>query len=154
MVRDSEAIVWDTILPASPSPFEWDVLKGKAVSLFSSSTSSSPGKKSSKRISKQKEKGKEIKNDATPPGVLRLRGQKSTYQIRDITGRLAERQNVTLSVGWNVQPWVGALWWSPGTGAVPRTEGTVIRAAAFDFPPLKGSKKESEKEKETATGRA
>lgn len=87
---------------------------------------------------KEKEKAEAV------PGVLRLRGQKAKYQISDITGRLAERQNVTLSVGWNVQPWVGALWWGPGTGAVPRTEGTVIRSATFDFPALKGKKVEGQ----------
>lgn len=76
--------------------------------------------------------------------MLRLRGQKAKYQISDITGLLAERQNVTLTVGWNVQPWVGALWWSPGSGAVPRTEGTVMRSAAFDFPALKGKKAEGQ----------
>lgn len=78
------------------------------------------------------------------PGVLRLRGQKAKYQISDITGRLAERENVTLSVGWNVQPWVGALWWAPGTGAVPRTEGQIVSSEAFVFPALKGKKVEGQ----------
>lgn len=72
--------------------------------------------------------------------MLRLSNQRAKYQISDITGKLAERRNVTLSVGWNVQPWVGALWWSPGSGAVPRTVGTVVNSEAFDFPALKGSK--------------
>lgn len=51
---------------------------------------------------------------------------------------MAERGNATLVVGWNVQPWVGALWWSPGTGAVPRTAGKAGRSKPFDFPALKG----------------
>jgi hypothetical protein len=76
--------------------------------------------------------------------VLRLRGQKAKYQISDITGRLAERSNVTLSVGWNVQPWVGALWWAPATGAVPRTEGQIVSSEVFDFPALKGKKVEGQ----------
>lgn len=46
---------------------------------------------------------------------------------------------MTLSVGWNVQPWVGALWWGPGTGAVPHTAGSVGESGRFDFPALKGS---------------
>jgi len=75
--------------------------------------------------------------------VLRLRGQKAKYQISDITGRLAERGNVTLSVGWNVQPWVGALMWAPN-GPVPRTEGTIVSSDAFDFPALKGKKVEGQ----------
>lgn len=50
---------------------------------------------------------------------------------------MAERGNVTLNVGWNVQPWVGALWWSPRSGAVPRTVGDAGRSKAFDLPALK-----------------
>lgn len=57
---------------------------------------------------------------------------------------MAERSNVTLAVGWNVQPWVGALWWAPGTGAVPRTEGKTGVTKAFSFPALKGSKPKGE----------
>jgi hypothetical protein len=59
---------------------------------------------------------------------------------------LAGRQNVTLAVGWNVQPWVGALWWAPATGAVPRTEGSIGRSEAFEFPALKAKKSEAGKE--------
>ena len=44
---------------------------------------------------------------------------------------------MTLNVGWNVQPWVGALWWSPRSGAVPRTEGDAGISKAFDLPALK-----------------
>jgi hypothetical protein len=50
---------------------------------------------------------------------------------------MAERSNVTLAVGWNVQPWVGALWWSPGSGTVPRTGGSDGRSKPFEFPALK-----------------
>lgn len=83
--------------------------------------------------------GKNKKKTEAEPGVLRLRGQKSKYQIGDITGKLAERPNVTLSVGWNVQPWVGLLWWSPRSGAIPRTGGQAGVSKPFDFPALKGS---------------
>lgn len=105
--------------------------------------------KKSKRSSSKAAASKKAKPNAKEepaPGVLRLRGQKAKYQINDITGLLAERQNVTLSVGWNVQPWVGALWWSPGSGAFPRTEGTVVKSEAFDFPALKGKKVEGQAE--------
>lgn len=151
LIRDSEAIVWDTIIPATPSPYTWDALKEKATSLLPASLTSSravgkrsPAKKRSAKSAAASKKEKAKTEAEAAPGVLRLRGQKAKYQISDITGRLAERQNVTLSVGWNVQPWVGALWWGPGTGTVPRTEGTVIRSAAFDFPPLKGKKVEGQ----------
>lgn len=135
-------MIWDTVIEATPSPYSWENMKEKATSLLPTSItgSTSAGKRAPKKRSTKPASGKQ----ETAPGVLRLRGQKAKYQISDITGLLAERQNVTLSVGWNVQPWVGALWWSPASGGVPRTEGTVIRSAAFDFPPLKGKKVEGQ----------
>lgn len=136
----SEAIIWDSIIEASPSPYSWDALKEKATALLPASVT---GKRAPKKT-KASNKKKEQKKEEAQPGVLRLRGQRAKYQISDITGRLAERQNVTLSVGWNVQPWVGALWWAPATGAVPRTEGTIVSSEAFDFPPLKGKKVEGQ----------
>ncbi len=50
------------------------------------------------------------------PGVIHLKASKPKYQITDISGILSERNNVTLEVGWNVQPWVGALTWTFGEG--------------------------------------
>ncbi|KAF3395871.1 putative signal peptidase complex subunit 3 [Penicillium rolfsii] len=152
--RASEAIIWDSIIPASPSPYTWENLVAKATALLptslnsaSSSKAKSAGKGKAKRTTKTStsasEKNKKVSQPATP-GVLRLRGQKAKYQISDITGRLAERENVTLSVGWNVQPWVGALWWAPGTGAVPRTAGQIVSSEAFNFPALKGKKVEGQ----------
>ncbi|KAJ5381412.1 Signal peptidase 22kDa subunit [Penicillium cataractarum] len=151
--RASEAIIWDSIIPASPSPYSWDILKEKATALIPSSitsalTKSSNAKRAARTKTKTKTKTSAAKNKKTAepetPGVLRLRGQKGKYQISDITGRLAERSNVTLSVGWNVQPWVGALWWAPATGAVPRTEGQIVSSESFDFPTLKGKKVEGQ----------
>jgi hypothetical protein len=146
--RASEAIIWDSIIPASPSPYSFENLKKKATALLQTaltSSSSSKGKTAGKRNAKRTTTTKNKKAvEVVAPGVLRLRGQKAKYQISDITGRLAERQNVTLSVGWNVQPWVGALWWAPGTGAVPRTEGQIVTSKAFDFPALKGKKVEGQ----------
>lgn len=141
--RDSEVIIWDSIIPAAPSPYSWDAVKEKVTAFLPAFlptpvTGTAPAKRGKKNTPKK------AKATSTSPGVLRLRGQKSKYQISDITGRLAERQNVTLSVGWNVQPWVGALRWSPWTGATPRTSGTVLRSEMFDFPALKEKKPESQ----------
>ena len=44
--------------------------------------------------------------------VLLLRNVKPKQQIADPTGHTASTQNMTLGVGWNVQPWVGALTWT------------------------------------------
>ncbi|KAJ5941554.1 Signal peptidase 22kDa subunit [Penicillium verrucosum] len=141
--RLSESIIWDTIIPATPSPYSWDILKDKVIARIPSSVTSqavSAAKRNAKRHAKSV-KAKKSKKEPLAPGVLRLRGQKGKYQISDITGRLAQRQNVTLHVGWNVQPWVGALLWAPGTGAVPRTAGTIVNSEPFDFPEVKDNEK-------------
>lgn len=110
-----------------------------------SSSAVAAARRNAKRLAKPSKSAKNKKE--AQAGVLRLRGQKGKYQVSDITGRLAERQNVTLHVGWNVQPWVGALFWAPGTGAVPRTGGTIVTSEPFDFPELKGNKKAAAEER-------
>ncbi|KAH8434558.1 signal peptidase complex subunit SPC3 [Aspergillus melleus] len=124
---NSESIIWDTIIPAPESPYSFSALQAR---FFPSSSSRTTNQKRTGNKSKSSTKTK-------PPGHIRLRDQRSKYQIGDITGRMAERGNVTLNVGWNVQPWVGALWWSPRSGAVPRTEGDAGISKAFDLPALK-----------------
>ena len=73
------------------------------------------------------------------PGVIRLRNTKPKYQITDIGGIFSERTNVTLQIGWNVQPWVGALTWTLGEGQVlGRWKGVQGgKSKAFNMPPLK-----------------
>ncbi|KAL5338080.1 signal peptidase subunit-domain-containing protein [Aspergillus crustosus] len=134
----SQSIIWDTIIEAPESPYSFPNLRER----FFPTTSKSSAKRST--ASKSKNQKSNAKKAPATPGLLRLRDQKSKYQISDITGTMAERTNVTLAVGWNVQPWVGALWWAPGTGAVPRTEGGVGETKAFDLPALKGSKPKTE----------
>lgn len=53
---------------------------------------------------------------------------------------MASQQNVTLELGWNVQPWVGALLWTiPEGRGFGRWEGVRGgRSASFDLPALKG----------------
>lgn len=128
--RDSEAIVWDTIIPAPESAYSFANLKER----FFPSTKSTKGSKKSNNKKKQQQQQQAANAD---PTVLHLKNQKSKYQITDISGKIAERANVTLTVGWNVQPWVGALWWSDGTGTWPRTAGKAGRSKSFDFPSLK-----------------
>ena len=41
--------------------------------------------------------------------------------LTDISGELAWRQNATLEVNWNIQPWVGGLIW----GVSPLASGDV-----------------------------
>lgn len=74
------------------------------------------------------------------PGIIRLKNTKPKYQITDISGRMASRENVTLEVGWNVQPWVGALTWTLEEGkSFGKWNG--IRGGksnVFGMPALKG----------------
>ena len=78
--------------------------------------------------------------EAVEPGIIRLKNSKPKYQITDISGVLSERANITLEVGWNVQPWVGALTWTFGEGqSFGRWNGIKGgRSKSFDMPALKG----------------
>jgi hypothetical protein len=76
-------------------------------------------------------------SEGDSPGKLRLKGQKPKYVVTDYSGTLTGRasgENVTLELGWNVQPWVGALLWR-GTlerfGAAWPMEGGVSEPFAF-----------------------
>ncbi|KAL3478383.1 signal peptidase subunit-domain-containing protein [Aspergillus californicus] len=131
----TQSIIWDKIIEAPESPYSFANLQERFF------PSKSSGRAGNKRSSTSTKARTQTTNKEVKPGNIRLRDQKSKYQISDITGQMAERTNVTLSVGWNVQPWVGALWWAPGSGAVPRTEGGNGASKAFDLPALKGSNK-------------
>ncbi|RAK80348.1 signal peptidase complex subunit SPC3 [Aspergillus fijiensis CBS 313.89] len=127
----SHAVVWDTIISAPQSAYSFDALKERFFAPSPKSKTKSKSKAGSRKPPATKAKAH------AEPGILRLRDQKAKYQIGDVSGRMAERQNVTLAVGWNVQPWVGALWWSPGSGSVPRTQGGVGVSDAFGLPALR-----------------
>lgn len=64
---------------------------------------------------------------AAHPGSLALHGQRPKYQITDPSGRVAGTRNATLSLHYNVQPWVGALVWGD---AAPRPSAAVSAATA------------------------
>jgi signal peptidase complex subunit 3 len=74
--------------------------------------------------------------------IIKLKNEKPKYHITDFSGHLAERGNVTLEVGWNVQPWVGALTWTISEGKKLGLWNGFIggRSEAFDLPSLKGKK--------------
>ena len=80
------------------------------------------------------------------PGIIQLKNNKPKYQITDISGIISERNNVTLEVGWNVQPWVGALTWTMREGQDlwkwKGVRGGISRS--FNMPELKGKKASSE----------
>lgn len=45
-------------------------------------------------------------------GKLSLKNQRPKYQITHPTGKVANTDDVTLRLHYNVQPWVGALTWN------------------------------------------
>jgi signal peptidase complex subunit 3 len=95
----SEAIIWDAIIPAASAP--WHVNHW---------THPLPKGTKPKKTTKSKQKAGENESPY-PRGEIHLANQRPKYQITDISGKLQNRDNVTLELSWNIQPWVGALVW-------------------------------------------
>ncbi|KAK0885118.1 Signal peptidase complex subunit [Friedmanniomyces endolithicus] len=136
----SEAIIWDAVIPATNAPAHPNTYIHPPLS-----QSNARPKTKADRLAPQKPypPGKE-------PGILKLASQKPKYQINDVSGRIAERANATLTLHWNVQPWVGALVWD-SRGTLGRWQGLSGGMAGFDFPALKGTEVKKE-ELRTETG--
>lgn len=128
----SDAVIWDAIIPAPSTPSSFQNLKAQ---YFPDKSLKSTKARKSSTSNKTKELMK--------PGVLVLKNQKPKYQITDPSGVMSERSNVTLTVGWNVQPWVGALIWDRsllGNRIGAWDVGKGGKSEPFSFPPLKSSK--------------
>lgn len=139
----SEAVIWDTIIPATSTPFSYQNLKAQ---YWDTRLKKKPTKSSRSKSRRE--------SNLAKPGLLALKNQKPKYQITDPSGVISERSNATLQVSWNVQPWVGALTWDKGYlgSRVGAWEpGKVGNSEAFEFPPLKGSKPEVVKETSAQT---
>lgn len=125
----SQAIIWDSILASPSAPWHQNHYVH-------------PDPKASGKTKRSRSKGKQ--ESPYPPGEFHLQKQRPKYQITDITGKLANRTDVQLDLGWNVQPWVGLLTWAdwpPVTkygGAWKELAGG--KSKKFDFPPLKAKK--------------
>lgn len=129
-VPDSEAIVWDAIIPSNLAPWHQN-------------TYIHPTPKKTKTKTKAKKKTGKAYPAGTEPGIIRLSEQKPKYQITDYSGKMAERSNATLTLHWNVQPWVGALVWT-NKATIGRWTGLEGGEAHFDFPALKGGEVKKE----------
>ncbi|KAI4139111.1 MAG: hypothetical protein LQ341_004351 [Variospora aurantia] len=124
----SQAIIWDTIIES-----ESQKNPSTPFTLYSYLTAPTKPPSRSKRSSKSKQAIE------SAPGLINLKNSKPKYQITDISGHLSATSNVTLNIGWNVQPWVGALTWTM------REESSWARwigikggaSNVFDMPPLK-----------------
>ncbi|KAF2826754.1 signal peptidase 22 kDa subunit [Ophiobolus disseminans] len=145
----SEAIIWDAILASRTAPWHTnhyihpDPKSGKKKVL---------PKKSKKAQAASKTKPTPDDDLLFPRGELHLNNQRPKYQITDITGKLQNKNNVTLEIGWNIQPWVGALTWTnwQKLGAWEALKGG--RSEAFEFPEIGAKKKVDKKELETEKG--
>jgi signal peptidase complex subunit 3 len=125
----SEAVVWDAILPSKLEPYHDNQYIHPGPD---------PSIKPGSRRARSKTPPREYSSTVLP-GILRLRGQKPKYQITDHTGLIAGRENATLELNWNIQPWVGALLWSrpSNLGVWKALKGG--KTEPWTFPELKGS---------------
>lgn len=151
----SEAIIWDAILASNTAPWHTNHYihpnpkTGKKSVLPKKSKKAQAAEKSWFSLTTSTPKNE----SPFPRGELHLKNQKPKYQITDITGKLQNRDNVTLELGWNIQPWVGALTWTnwQKLGAWEGLKGG--RSEAFEFPEIGGKKKPVKKEElETEKG--
>jgi len=141
-IPDSEAVIWDAIIPASNAAWHQNTYIHPTPKITANL-------KKSKSSKKTRDTGKPYPPGGSP-GIVKLDNQKPKYQITDISGKIAERSNATLTLHWNVQPWVGALVWT-NTKTYGRWQGRAGGEANFDFPPLKGTEVKKE-ELRTETG--
>lgn len=126
----SEAIIWDAILPGAAAPWHQNH--------YTHPTPKSSAKP--KAGKKNKAKGKPEEASPYPPGILKLDSQRPKYQITDISGKLQNRTDVQLELGWNVQPWVGALLWANWQD-YGMWQGLIGgKSERFDFPSIKAGK--------------
>ncbi|KAL8849577.1 MAG: hypothetical protein Q9221_005451 [Calogaya cf. arnoldii] len=125
----SQAIIWDAIINS-----ESQKNPSTPFTLYTSFMNPPKTSTRAKRTSKPRKPEIEL-----VPGLLQFKNSKPKYQITDISGQLSSTSNVTLELGWNVQPWVGALTWTmeegKGWGRWRGIQGG--RSKAFDMPALK-----------------
>ncbi|EMF11629.1 signal peptidase 22 kDa subunit [Sphaerulina musiva SO2202] len=145
-VPDSEVVVWDAIIPSDYAPLHQNTY------IHPTTTIGKDGKKKKKTFSK-KERALGLAGKAYPegtsPGILRLQDQKPKYQITDVSGKMAERPFATLTLHWNVQPWVGLLTWTnfQTYGRWQGLQGGI--SEVFSFPAVKEAVKKEELKTET-----
>jgi hypothetical protein len=128
----SEAIIWDAILPSASAPWHTNHYIHPRTKEQKKANLKSKTKKTKQQQSQESPYGR---------GILKLENQRPKYQITDISGKLQNRTDVVLELGWNVQPWVGALTWENkrDIGVWQGLRGG--ESEVFDFPVVGGKMK-------------
>ncbi|KAI1407276.1 signal peptidase 22 kDa subunit [Hypoxylon sp. FL1857] len=128
MNQTNKAVIWDTII-TSPSADHLANIGPIALKKLRKSAA-----------------GKSIDPSR---GKLSLKNQKPKYQITHPTGKIAETDDVTLHVNYNVQPWVGVLTWNQDFdfGRWKKLGGGI--SSAFELPAFKSKKKDGEEKKKS-----
>ncbi|KAG6009663.1 hypothetical protein E4U21_001727 [Claviceps maximensis] len=82
-------------------------------------------------------------------GLLKLKNQRPKYQITHPSGKVAQVDNVTLRLRYNVQPWVGFLTWNMAEklGYWWPVDGGVSEPFEFPAVKVKGADKKTGKAK-------
>jgi len=83
-------------------------------------------------------------------GLLKIKNQRPKYQITHPSGKIAETDNVTLNLHYNVQPWVGLLTWNMADDFFFWKTMDGGKSKDITLPAIKAKDKES-KSKETKT---
>jgi hypothetical protein len=151
-IPPSEAVIWDAIIPADDAPAHPNTY----VHPDRKAKKAPAGSRNKKRATKKAAKGKPYPA-GTKPGILRLASQKPKYQITDVSGKIASRGNATLTLHWNIQPYVGALIWSsnsPITKAVAWRWSDLVggQSEVFEFPPLLSAENVKKEDLKTEKG--
>lgn len=136
-IPDSEVVVWDAIIPSDYAPLHQNTYLHPTPK----------GKKPTKR--ERKSGVAKAYPEGTSPGIIKLKDQKPKYQITDVTGKMADRQFATLTLHWNVQPWVGLLTWTnfKTYGRWQGLQGGI--SEVFNFPSIKEAVKKEDLKTET-----
>ncbi|KAH9910077.1 signal peptidase 22 kDa subunit [Xylariomycetidae sp. FL2044] len=126
MNQTNKAVIWDSIITSPSSDYLSNI-----------------GPVAMKKLRRSAE-GKSIDPSR---GILSLKNQKPKYQITHPTGKIAETDDVTLHVHYNVQPWVGMLTWNQDAdyGLWKKLSGGISKK--LQLPPIK--KKDEDKKKKT-----
>ncbi|USW51812.1 Putative signal peptidase complex subunit 3 [Septoria linicola] len=141
-VPDSEVVVWDAIIPSDYAPLHPNTWIHP----------SPKGKKKPTRKERALGLGGKAYPEGKSPGIIKLKDQKPKYQITDVTGKIADKQYATLTLHWNVQPWVGFLTWT-NFNTYWRWQGLQGgMSSVFNFPSIKGSETVKKEDLKTETG--